>query len=72
MSNKKAFIELTPPRWGITMEIFRYASIECSFCSGHGMIENQEEHVTCPVCRGCGQLDAVVKVLWQPSKIAEK
>lgn len=72
MSNKKTFLELTPPLGSSIQELLHFVSIECRSCAGRGMIENLVGRDTCPVCRGSGKLDAVVNVEWRPSIIPVK
>jgi len=73
MSKKNQCYLICPPLFpkehSYEMENFR--GFNCTHCSGNGWIptlgpRNDNEHMTCPVCKGSGKLKAVVTTKWMP------
>lgn len=81
MSKRKEVVELRSPEYinpksgeGVqAREVFCSPGHVCSYCKGNGWFWGEDERgesvkVDCPVCKGSGELDAVVSVEWKPSK----
>lgn len=77
MSTRNTIIELkVPPYLTVNRsgrEVFCSPGHVCSCCKGNGWIWSENEkgepiHKDCPVCRGSGELDAIVTIEWKPSK----
>lgn len=49
----------------------------CNYCHGQGTVLREDaethewEHKECPVCKGCCEMDAVIKVEWRPSTLGK-
>ena len=75
MSGINKQVVLVPPSHmqnGRNRELFVSPGYTCSYCHGNGWYWGMDDFrdsmkVTCPVCGGSGQLDAVVTVEWKPS-----
>lgn len=58
---------------GPNRENFVSTGHKCGYCKGNGWFWGTEEgsredvHVSCPVCGGSGELDAIITVDWKPS-----
>lgn len=82
MSKKKSVIELAVPEnilpsrtkavEAVVREMYYSPGHVCSYCKGNGWFWGEERRervkIDCPVCKGSGELDAVVTVEWKPSK----
>jgi len=79
-SRRKVSIELeTPsvvnlPCGGEVRETLVSPGHVCNYCHGQGEVTGEDPELPgewvfkkCPVCGGCGELDAVVTIAWQPS-----
>lgn len=67
---------ICPPAYmckGPNRENFVSTGHKCGYCKGNGWFWGTEEgsredvHVSCPVCGGSGELDAIITVDWKPS-----
>ena len=76
MSRIKKQLEICPPAYmckGPNRENFVSTGHKCGYCKGNGWFWGTEEgsredvHVSCPVCGGSGELDAIITVDWKPS-----
>jgi excinuclease UvrABC ATPase subunit len=76
MSRIKKQLEICPPAYmckGPNHENFVSTGHKCGYCKGNGWFWGTEEgsredvHVSCPVCGGSGELDAIITVDWKPS-----
>ena len=76
MSGIKKQLEFCPPAYmckGPNRENFVSTGHKCGYCKGNGWFWGTEEgsredvHVSCPVCGGSGELDAIITVDWKPS-----
>lgn len=73
MSRKKSIVEIDPRsvRYGATKELFVLNQFRCGYCDGNGFYwgdkDGERRKEVCPVCKGDGELDAVVSVVWKPS-----
>jgi DnaJ-class molecular chaperone len=68
-------IEIVPPEHpcGTTTEHMYSNGHKCRYCGGRGWFykdnENKEsETVSCPLCDGTGEMDAIIHVVWQPTR----
>lgn len=75
MSKNKQFISVTPPMFlneGGQKENLLSPGHKCSYCHGNGWFWGEEGRervkIDCPVCKGSGELDAVITIEWKPSK----
>ena len=70
---EKRFIEINPGRispGGRMSNRMESIGHKCTYCQGNGYLwrENEREErykSVCPVCQGCGRLDAVVTIEWK-------
>lgn len=76
MSKIEKQLEICPPAYmcqGLGRENFVSTGHVCGYCRGNGWFWGTEEgsredvHVPCPVCKGSGELDAIITVDWKPS-----
>lgn len=74
--DKEIQLEICPPAYmckGPNRENFVSTGHKCDYCKGNGWFWGTEEgsredvHVSCPVCGGSGELDAIITVDWKPS-----
>ena len=76
MSKKKTMIEVCPGKLspgGPMRELLVSSGYTCSYCHGNGYFWQEDEFQErykeeCPICKGCGRLDAVVTIEWGASK----
>ncbi len=74
MSSKKQMIWLTPPLYQSKDERIESRNHECGYCHGTGGFwgernsPSESEWKECPVCEGCGKMDAEVTIKWKPNK----
>lgn len=76
MSKEKRTIEIAPRLMspgGRMTEVLESRGHACSYCQGNGYrwLEDdwQERYKKeCPICRGSGKLDAVIRVEWKASE----
>ena len=72
MSRVNRMVELKPQMNGNTRETLVSVGHRCENCSGNGWFwgtdgEGKGMKVTCPVCKGKAELDAVVYIVWKPT-----
>lgn len=74
MSSKHRMIWLMPPVYGSKEERIESRGYTCEYCHGQGGFlgdrssPNDSEWKICPVCEGCGKMDAEVTIKWKPNK----
>lgn len=76
MSKEKRTIEIAPGLMipgGRMTETIKSRDHTCPYCQGNGYHWMEDEYQErykkeCPMCKGSGRLDAVVKVEWKASK----
>lgn len=66
MSNTMRALDLVPPSGNQTVEAFKIEGYVCGYCHGEGTLISlhSDEGAVCPVCGGCGKVDAHVTVKW--------
>lgn len=74
MSRVKRTIELRPDMKGSTREKLVSVGHRCEHCQGNGWYWGSDGmgdgvKVTCPVCKGRGELDAIIDITWKPTYI---
>lgn len=68
------FIE--PPLYAAREEKTESRGHRCAYCNGRGHFTGDvnpygiEQPRRCPVCGGCGLLDAEITISWKPSRTA--
>lgn len=71
MSCKRQMVWLTPPLYERTEERMESRGHECGYCHGHGGFAGDprmgDAWKECPVCKGCGKMDAEVTIKWKPN-----
>lgn len=72
MSRVRRMIELKPDINGETRETLVSVGHRCEYCQGNGWYWGADEmgqgiKVTCPKCKGKGELDAVINITWKPT-----
>ena len=75
MSKQQHALLIQPPLFPkeCPVERVEFGGFPCSYCHGNGWFWGTEEgsredvHVSCPVCGGSGELDAIITVDWKPS-----
>lgn len=75
MSKEQRIIDIAPGRMspgGRMTESFESRGHSCPYCQGNGYHWQEDEYQEpykkpCTVCKGSGQLNAVVTVEWKPS-----
>ena len=76
MSSKRHMIWLDPPAFASTEERFVSRKHECGYCRGRGGFTGDDRMGggwrECPVCKGCGRMDAEVSIKWKPSVEPDK
>ena len=76
MSKEKRIIEITPEQMipgGRMSGTIESRGHKCPYCQGNGYFWQEDEFQErykeeCPICKGCGRLDAVVTIEWGASK----
>lgn len=76
MSKERRTIEISPGRLsqgGRMTEVIESVGHKCPYCQGNGYHWQEDEwqdryKKECPICKGSGKLDAVIKVEWQASE----
>ncbi len=74
MSSKHQFVWLSPPLYKAKAERIDSRNHVCSYCHGAGGFwgekngPKESEWKKCPVCEGCGKMDAEVTIEWKPNK----
>ncbi len=74
MSSKQKIIILSPPLYESREEVVESRGHECGYCHGTGgfwgdrLSACADEWRECPVCEGCGKMDAEVTIKWKPNK----
>ncbi len=78
MSSHRKLIFLSAPLYGEKREKIVSRGYECGYCHGAGgywgarCSPHEGEWKPCPVCEGCGKLDAEVTIEWIPNKTINK
>lgn len=81
-SRRKVSIEIETPnimgapfsRVPVTEKIVSSGHV-CNYCNGQGEVMHEDseshewEYKECPVCKGAGEMAAVITIEWQPSVI---
>ena len=59
-------LELVPPSGAQSVEAFKIEGYVCGYCHGEGVFNaiHTDEETICPICGGCGKVDAHVTVKW--------
>ena len=74
MSKVKRSVDLTPPAGEQTTEVLKSALHECRYCGGRGYFTTaypfpEDNPKDCPVCKGNGFVDAIIRIEWRPSEL---
>lgn len=71
MSSKRQMIWLAPPVYENTEERIESRGHECGYCHGQGGFAGDprmgDGWKECPMCKGCGKMDAEVNIKWKPN-----